>query len=140
MEYTDEAFEGRSFSAKEPYSDRLHWRSDTSIEFQRLVGFAAGGKVCVPEAGYADLTERENFEPEVHRALLRARKEQGLRILISHMISCLEGASEFEDDEEDSDGWDEDRIFDKSCVRHVLSSDGENFILEDFRWEASIAT
>lgn len=53
---------------------------------------------------------------------------------------CLEGASEFEDDEEDPDGWDEERIFDESCVRHVLSSDGEEFILEDLRREASIAT
>lgn len=53
---------------------------------------------------------------------------------------CLEGASEFEDDEEDPDGWDEDRIFDESCVRHVLSSGGGKFILEDFRWETSIAT
>lgn len=140
MEYTDEVFEGLSFSAKKPYSDRLHWRGDTSIGFQRLVGFAAGGKACVPEAGYADLTERENFDPEVHQVLLRVMKEQDLRILISHMIGYLEGTSEFEDDEEDPDGWDEDRIFDESCVRHVLSSGGGKFILEDFRWETSIAT
>ena len=67
-------------------------------------------------------------------------KDQGLRILISHMIGCLEGTSEFEDDEEDPDGWDEDRIFDESCVRHALSSGGEKFILKDFRRETSIAT
>lgn len=133
LDYADDLFSGGlGFSTDHMETDILYWASITRVGFEDMVAASAGGPECAPDLSEycPPLEEREEFDPEIHQALLNKMKEQKLKIRVRYVPTYLE-SMDGDDGGGVPEGWTEEEDLKEFGMVFTLSSNGKKFVIKE---------